>query len=365
MVKLLSLFVGLPLLLASLVSGYANPKLCTGTCTNAHDPSIIRRDDGTYFRFSTGNKIAIHSAPALTGPWTYQGAAVPSGSKINLTGKNDLWAPDVSKVGDMYYLYYSVSSFGSQSSAIGLTRSKTMEAGSWTDLGSTGIASDSSKKYNAIDPNLFKVGSSYYLNFGSYWQDIFQVKMASTPTKSAGAAAYQMAFTSNYEVVEGSYMFSYNGYYYLFFSKGSCCGYDTTRPAKGKEYRILVCRSKSATSGFKDKSGTDCKNNGGTVVLESHGYVYGPGGQGVYNDPKYGPIVYYHYGKISYRQIGAMTMFGCSCVGTDGSVYVVLLVNRSGHANWIRGRRQALRLEPARLLQRLAHRISIQKQRRM
>ncbi|KAG6611157.1 arabinan endo-1 [Phytophthora cinnamomi] len=293
--KVLSILIALPLLFAGVVKGYASPETCTGTCTNAHDPSIIRRDDGTYFRFSTGNKIAIHSAPALTGPWTYLGAAVPGGSKINLAGKDDLWAPDVHKVGDYYYLYYSVSSFGSQNSAIGLTRSKTMEAGSWTDLGSVGVTSDSSKEYNAIDPNLFQVGNQYFLNFGSYWQDLYQVKMKSTPTKTAGETAYQMAFTSNYEVVEAAYMFAYNSYYYLFFSKGSCCGYDKTRPAKGKEYRILVCRSQHATSGFVDKSGNDCKNNGGTVVLESHDYVYGPGGQGVYNDPKYGPVVYYHY----------------------------------------------------------------------
>ncbi|KAG7397749.1 hypothetical protein PHYBOEH_000288 [Phytophthora boehmeriae] len=295
MVKLFSLLVGLPLLVAGLVNGYANPETCTGICTNAHDPSIIRRDDGTYFRFSTGNKIAIHSAPALTGPWKYLGAAVPDGSKINLKGKDDLWAPDVTKVGDMYYLYYSVSSFGTQNSAIGLTRSKTMEAGTWTDAGSVGITSDSSKKYNAIDPNLFKVGNQYYLNFGSYWQALFQAKMKSNPTKNTGETANQLAFHSNYEVVEAAYEFSYNGYYYLFFSKGSCCGYDKTRPAKGKEYRILACRSKSPTSGFVDKNGNDCRNNGGTVVLESHDYVYGPGGQGVYNDPKYGPVIYYHY----------------------------------------------------------------------
>ncbi|KAE8975147.1 hypothetical protein PR003_g26779 [Phytophthora rubi] len=34
--KLLSTLVGL-------VNGYANPQTCTGVCTNAHDPSIIRR----------------------------------------------------------------------------------------------------------------------------------------------------------------------------------------------------------------------------------------------------------------------------------------------------------------------------------
>lgn len=198
----------------------------------------------------------------------------------------------------MYYLYYSVSTFGSQNSAIGLTRSKTMEAGTWTDAGSVGITSDSSKKYNAIDPNLFQVGSQYYLNFGSYWQDLYQAKMKSNPTKNTGEVANQLAFTSNYEVMEAAFEFAYNGYYYLFFSQGSCCGYDKTRPAKGKEYRILACRSKSPTSGFVDKNGKECRNNGGTVVLESHDWVYGPGGQGVYNDPKNGPVLYYHYGKL-------------------------------------------------------------------
>lgn len=64
---------------------------CSGICNNAHDPALIRRDDGTYYRFSTGGKIAIHSAPSITGPWTYKGAAISAGSKINLNGKNDLW----------------------------------------------------------------------------------------------------------------------------------------------------------------------------------------------------------------------------------------------------------------------------------
>jgi arabinan endo-1,5-alpha-L-arabinosidase len=73
------------------VYGYADPMACTGVCNNAHDPALIRRDDGTYYRFSTGGKIAIHSAPSITGPWTYKGAAIPAGSKINLKGNTDLW----------------------------------------------------------------------------------------------------------------------------------------------------------------------------------------------------------------------------------------------------------------------------------
>jgi arabinan endo-1,5-alpha-L-arabinosidase len=84
------------LLLFSRVNGYTSPLACSGTCTNAHDPSVIRRDsDGTYFRFSTGGKIAIHTAPAISGPWTYKGAMLPSGSSINLAGNTDLWVRDL------------------------------------------------------------------------------------------------------------------------------------------------------------------------------------------------------------------------------------------------------------------------------
>jgi arabinan endo-1,5-alpha-L-arabinosidase len=79
------------LYLVGLVLGYADPRLCTGICNNSHDPSIIRRPDGTYFRFSTGNKISIHTASDITGPWEYKGSMLPNGSSINLDGNHDLW----------------------------------------------------------------------------------------------------------------------------------------------------------------------------------------------------------------------------------------------------------------------------------
>lgn len=73
-------------------------------------------------------------------------------------------------VGSTYYMYYAVSSFGSQVSAIGYATSTTMDVGSWTDHGSAGITSDSSKGYNAIDPALVQAADgSYYMTFGSFW----------------------------------------------------------------------------------------------------------------------------------------------------------------------------------------------------
>lgn len=71
-------------------NAYPSPGACTGPC-NVHDPALIRREDGTYFRFSTGNKISYASAPAVEGPWTALGSVLPDGSIIDMEGRDDLW----------------------------------------------------------------------------------------------------------------------------------------------------------------------------------------------------------------------------------------------------------------------------------
>ncbi|KAL8685138.1 MAG: hypothetical protein Q9218_007952 [Villophora microphyllina] len=240
----------LPLLaLAASVAAYANPGSCSGSCI-VHDPAVIRRSDGTYFRFSTGSKIQIATASSLAGPWTIRGSALPNGSSINLAGNMDLWAPDISLIGSMYYLYYSVGTFASQSSAIGVATSTTMDVGTWTDHGSTGVTSSSGDFYNAIDSNLVQLnGGGYRLNFGSFWGDLYSVTMSS-PLASSGSAT-QIAFDPvGTHAEEGSFMFYRSGYYYLFFSWGICCGYNISRPALGQEYKIKVCRSRSSTGRF-------------------------------------------------------------------------------------------------------------------
>jgi arabinan endo-1,5-alpha-L-arabinosidase len=218
-------------------------------------------------------------------------------------------------MGDTYYLYYSVSSFGVQDSAIGVATSTSLDVNTWTDHGSTGVASSSGKNYNAIDGNLVHDGSNYLMSFGSFWGDLFQVQMNNPPlTTASGAASTNIAYKPDGEhAQEAAFVYKYGDYYYLFFSVGKCCGFDKNRPAKGQEYKIQVCRSKTATGGYVslsasvlsdrmlthceqvDKSGKQCTQGGGTTVLETHDNVYGPGGQGVFNDPSLGPVLYYHY----------------------------------------------------------------------
>jgi arabinan endo-1,5-alpha-L-arabinosidase len=296
--------------LASCSSAYSNPQPCSGDCF-AHDPGLCRRaSDGMYFRFNTGNEIGIWKSSSLNGPWTYQGKTLPNGSPINLAGNKDLWAPDVSPVGDTYYMYYSVSTSGSHSSAIGLATSRTMEAGTWTDHGSAIITSSTSSPYNAIDANLIQISSAKYLTLGSFWSDIYQVQLDRGGMTTTGTP-YQVAYNgSGTHALEGSFVYAKSGYYYLFFSSGACCGYNTAKPAPGAEYKIVVCRSSAVNGPYVDKSGKSCTSGGGTTLLASHDNVYGPGGQGVMSDPTHGDVLYYHYANPSIGLADANYQFG-------------------------------------------------------
>ncbi len=60
-----------------------------------------------------------------------------------------------------------------------------MEPGSWTDHGSVGVSSTTGSAYNAIDPNLILVGSTYYLNFGQSSPGSSRVPNMTTQTKES------------------------------------------------------------------------------------------------------------------------------------------------------------------------------------
>ena len=90
----------------------------------------------------------------------WQGAAARSARQPGwiareVPGATDLWAPDVSFFGGQYHLYYSASTFGSNSSCIGHATRDALASGSWSDQGSV-ICSNhgSNDNWNAIDPNV-------------------------------------------------------------------------------------------------------------------------------------------------------------------------------------------------------------------
>lgn len=307
------------LLFVARAAAYPSPESCTGSCYS-HDPSVVLREsDGAYFRFETGGHIGIWKADALEGPWKSQGFAITNGSTIDHPGKDELWAPDVHLLGDKYILYYAVSTYESQNSTIGYATSPTMEEGSWTDHGSAGISSTDGGQYNAIDANLIQASGTNVLTFGSFWDGIFQVEMSKdggNVTSSLDNIAYN---STGAHAIEGSYVFYWKDYYYLFFSSGLCCEYNTDKPPPGEEYKIFACRSENVDGPYVDKDDVNClDDNGGTMILGSHGEVLGPGGQGIIDDPTHGPVIYYHYANTSIGLDGSDYQFGWNVLDWSG-----------------------------------------------
>ncbi|KAJ4396473.1 hypothetical protein N0V93_000692 [Gnomoniopsis smithogilvyi] len=296
------------------VTAYAQPLPCFGFCL-ALDPGIIRRYDGVYFRYNTNGGIYFQKSSGtgsagIAGPWVDSGPALPQHSSIDPSVAN-LWAPYVTRIGSTYIMYYTLSHINTRNSTIGYATSQTLEYGSWTDHGSTGITTQEkspASAYNAIDPTLILVGSQYYMSFGSYWADIQIVPMnaaGTAPLKTFPAGVQQIEYQpAGSHATEASFVYQYmppganSSYFYLFWSEGIANGYDTNVPANGTEYRVRVCRSTNVTSGYVDSKGNSCLLGYGELVLASHDQVFGPGGQGILDDIC-GPIMYYAYANTS------------------------------------------------------------------
>ncbi|THW21720.1 endo-1,5-alpha-L-arabinosidase [Aureobasidium pullulans] len=272
-----------------------------------HDPSIVMGPDGHFYSFSTHGLVVISRASqpnSLDGYWEPIGSVLEGSSIINNTGNTDPWAPDVHKVGDTYYCYYAVSQFGSQFSSIGLATSKTLRPGSWVDHGAVLTSNTTAPSplniTNAIDANLFIDPKTKipYLTYGSFWSDIWQFQLAKDLLSVVWTPApVQLSLDPvSPQAEEGAYLSRHDSWYYLWYSHGSCCGYNVSAlPAPGQEYSIRVGRSRSATGPFVDRNGVDLRNGGGYIIYGSHDYVYGPGGQAVLTNYHGRDVLYYHY----------------------------------------------------------------------
>jgi len=97
---------------------------------SAHDPSAMIRCKNRYYIFSTGQGILSKSSADKVfwspGPRVFTN--VPSWTTNAVPGFTGVfWAPDVLFFNNQYYLYYAVSTFGSQISGIGLVTNPTLD----------------------------------------------------------------------------------------------------------------------------------------------------------------------------------------------------------------------------------------------
>src|ERR1700712_492781 len=95
----------------------------------AHDPVMIKEKD-TYYMFCTGRGINKWSSKDLIN-WQREKPVFDSAPNwvkqyVPAFKGNSFWAPDIVFYNGEYYLYYAVSTFGKNTSAIGLATNKTL-----------------------------------------------------------------------------------------------------------------------------------------------------------------------------------------------------------------------------------------------
>jgi len=242
-----------------------------------HDPSSIVRCKGHYWMFSTGRGVTAWRSPDLKA-WEPIGRVFTDlplwVHDVVPSQRGHFWAPDVIHRRDRYLLYYSVSKFGENTSAIALTSSPTLDPADpdyrWTDHGIV-IQSGKDDDFNAIDPAVIATEQGeLWMSFGSFWSGIKLIQLNPTtglrisPDSRMHALAHQ-------EAIEAPHIHQHDGFYILFVNRGICCrGVNST-------YNIRIGRSQTITGPYLDKDGVDLLHGGGTLLLDTDGPFIGPG----------------------------------------------------------------------------------------
>ena len=261
-----------------------------GLLTGAPDPTAVATTNAAgqtvYHVAATGRGVQMLRSTDLV-RWTPAGRvfdeAVPEWAQREVPGTQGIWAPDLSHHGGLFYLYYSVSTFGSQRSVIGLAVNRSLDPASpdyqWQDRGKVLESSPESSDFNAIDPALLVDEQGRWLLFwGSRWTglkvvDVDPATGKPVPGATIRAVAARPDTTSG--AIEAPFVTFRDGYYYLFVSWDGCCdGAKST-------YKVMVGRSRSATGPYVDAEGKEMLKGGGTLVLQGDERWRGPGHNGM------------------------------------------------------------------------------------
>ena len=207
--------------------------------------------------------------------------------------KGHIWAPDISFHNGQYYLYYAVSAFGKNTSAIGVATNKTLDTTSkdfkWVDHGKVIQSVPNRDMWNAIDPNLIvDEKGTPWLTFGSFWNGIKLVKLNNDLLSIAQPEEWYSVASRprNYilpdsvagdAAIEGPFIFKKDNYYYLFVSFDYCC-----RGPKST-YKMMVGRSEHVYGPYMDRDGVPMNVGGGSLVLEGDTNWHGVGHNAVAN----------------------------------------------------------------------------------
>jgi len=275
-----------------------------------HDPVMIKQDS-IYYLFSTGNGISVASSIDMHN-WKREKSVFDKPPEW-LTPEiipgfrgNSMWAPDIAYINGTYYLYYSVSAFGKNTSAIGVATNKSLHKSDinfkWVDHGIVIQSVPNRDMWNAIDPNLIMDAGQGWLSFGSFWEGLKMVKLSSDllsvakPEVWYTIARQPRSFALDDKdpgdgPIEAPFIFKRSQYFYLFISVDYCC-----RGLKSS-YKVLVGRSNTVEGPYVDREGNLLNHGGGTLIAQGNDDWAAVGHCAVYNFNEKTYLVMHGYDK--------------------------------------------------------------------
>lgn len=261
---------------------------------DVHDP-VMAQEGETYYLFSTGPGITIYQSKDRI-HWEFSDRAFATepvwAKKVSPSFDGHLWAPDVVRHNGLFYLYYSVSAFGKNTSAIGVTVNKTLDKNSpdyqWVDKGIVIESVPNRDLWNAIDAAVIadENGTGWF-SFGSFWGGIKMFKLNDDWTRPAvpqewyslakrqrpGLTPDSVAAPAD---IEAPFIFKKDDYYYLFVSWGLCC------KKADSTYHVVMGRSKTITGPYLDKDGKSMDAGGGSLLIAGNKNWVGLGHNSAY-----------------------------------------------------------------------------------
>lgn len=271
-------------MMLTLLLGLFMPVFSTDTAM-VHDP-VMAEENGIYYLYSTGPHIQeMTSRDRKTWTLVRDGALpdIPKWTHDSVPGFEDhIWAPDVIKWHNSWWMAYSCSTFGKNTSAIGLLKSASLVSNQWEDRGCLIDSKRHRDNWNAIDPNFVIDNQDHpWLVFGSFWDGIQLIRLKEVNgTLTRDNTVVQTTIARRYgknvpkdatnptskfagtNAIEAPFIFKHNGWYYLFVSWDYCC-----RGVKST-YRVVVGRSKTINGPYIDEKGRGMTDGGGTLIIQ-------------------------------------------------------------------------------------------------
>ena len=189
----------------------------------------------------------------------------------------NVWAPSVSRRGRTFNLYYALSSFGSNASAIGLMTNPSFDVAKpgegWKDEGLVLMSKRRRRLQRHRPVPVDLADGRAFLAFGSFWSGIKLHRTGPESGKPKPDAPVDRAGRASWRRDRGRSQFSSTREIHLFVSFDQCC------KGVASTYNIRVGRADRVEGPYLDRDGKAMLEGGGSLMLGTTGRFIGPGGQ--------------------------------------------------------------------------------------